>query len=205
MSKENEVLKFMKPEPEDIIEWWDWVSSIPEENDKKQKHPFFEGGETHQNQTKRFICLACVGRRGGRDHNRKITISSDKDILIPVFVASYSIIEMPGKTTDHLLQECVRETEKPKHLEFRVDNMILHPHYVKAGPFGLRHPNANIVDSTGIQSGNYDTMSAGYWCKVSLPKRKEPYMIKFGGTTDINIGKGPTEFHTEVTYQVTVD
>lgn len=204
MSRENDLIKFTKPTPKDIEEWWKWSSSIPEENDKKQKHPFFEGGETNQSQTKDFICLACVGRRGGKDHNRKVTVPAGKDILVPVFVASYSEVELPKKNADQRLEECVRETEKPKHLEFSVDKIIMDPYYIKTHPFPLKHPNACIVDPTGIKEGDYEAISAGYWCKLSLPKRDQPYTIKFGGTTDINTGNGPTEFHTEVTYKVTV-
>jgi hypothetical protein len=205
MSKQNELLKFTRPTPEDLVDWWEWTSSIPEVNDKGQKHPFSEGGETNQNQTKGFICLACVGRRGGRDHDRKITVPAGKDILVPVFVASYSIVELPGKSVDRCLDQCVRETEKPRRLEFRVDNIIMDPYYVKTPVFRLKHPNACVTDlPTGFEAGHYDTMSAGYWCKVSLPKRDQPYIVKFGGTTDIDIGNGPTEFDTEVSYKVTV-
>jgi hypothetical protein len=205
MSNENQAIKFRKPHTEDVIKWWQWVTSIPLENDKK--HPFLQGGETNQNQPENFICLACVGRKGGEDHDRKITIPAGKDILVPVFVASYSTIELPNRSSAALLQQCSRETEKPKNLEFRVDNIIIDPYYLKTDKaFQLDHPNVCTSDlPKGVDPGKYDAMSAGYWCKVSLPKREKPYTIRFGGTTDIDIGQGPIEFNTKVTYQVSVN
>ncbi|MBV9667735.1 MAG: hypothetical protein JO327_06350 [Nitrososphaeraceae archaeon] len=55
------------------------------------------------------------------------------------------------------------ETEKPKRLEFRIDRIIMDPYYVKTHPFPLKHPNACIINSTGIKEGDYETISAGYW------------------------------------------
>lgn len=203
MSRGNEPI-YKEPTPEETIEWWQWVSSIEEQNDKNQKHPFLIGGETHQNQNKNFVCLTGIGRNGGRDNNRRISISSDKDLLIPLFVASYSSAELPGKSNDELLQQAVNDTERANRLDLSIDGKRLQSYFVKAGPFNLYQPNICIIDPSKIKPGQYPTMSAGHWCKVSLPKRNEPYEVRFGGTNDIDFGSGPIKFDTDVTYAVTV-
>jgi hypothetical protein len=148
--------------------------------------------------------LTCIGRNGGRDNNRQISISSDKDLLIPVLVASYSSAELPGKSNDELLQQAVKDTERPNRLDLSIDGKRLQSYFVKAGPFNLYQPNICIIDPSKIKPGQYPTMSAGYWCKVSLPKRNEPYEVRFGGTNDIDFGSGSIKFDTDVTYAVTV-
>jgi hypothetical protein len=203
MSKSNEIT-CKEPTPEETVEWWQWASSIQEQNDKNQKHPFLIGGETNQNQNRIFVCLTGIGRKGGRDNNRRISISSDKDIFIPVFVASYSSAELPERSSDELMQQAVKDTEQPERLELSIDSKRLQSHFVKAGPFDLHQPNICIINPSKIKPGKYPTMSAGYWCKVSLPKRNEPYEVKFGGTNGIDFGAGPLKFDTDVTYTVTV-
>jgi hypothetical protein len=203
MSKGNEPI-CKEPTPEETIEWWQWASSIQEQNDKNQKHPFLIGGETHQNQNKSFVCLTGIGRNGGTDSHRQISISSDKDLLIPVFVASYSSVEIPGRSNNELLRQAVQDTERPDRLDLSIDGKKLQSYFVKAGPFNLNQPNICIIDPSKIKPGQYPTMSAGYWCKVFLPKRNEPYEVRFGGTNDIDFGNGAIRFDTEVTYTVTV-
>jgi hypothetical protein len=208
MSEQKEPIKFMTPTEGDVKQWWQWVSSIPEINQNGQKHPFLQGGETNQKQPKNFICLACLGRRGGSD-NRKITVSPGKDILVPVFVASYSEIELPGESLSILLDRCIQETQKGKdgkNVEFSVDNIVVDPYFMATQtPFPLQHPNMCVSKlPKDKKEGTYQTMSAGYWCKLSLPEQKQPYVIKFGGETNIEVGENAGIFRTNVTYEVTI-
>lgn len=202
MSQQNESIRFIIPNQEDITQWWQWVSRLPEE-----RHPFLPGGQINLRvQPANLICLACLGRRGGNE-TRKLDVCAGKDILVPVFVASYSEVELEG-TIQSRLDRCIQETRKDKdgrNIEFSVDNIYVDPYFlVTETSFPVHHPNMCTKLPKDKPEGDYQTVSAGYWCKLSLPERQDPYIIKFGGDTDIEVGEFAGEFKTHVTYEITV-
>jgi hypothetical protein len=213
MSADKREFKFTRPSEDEIKSWWNWYSRIPLE----KNHPCTVGGEIDQNQysdsrTQNIFCVSGIGESGGTDPNRKIGIKEGIDLLIPIINAAFSRVEFPRLDERQLLQQARQETKVAQNLNLTIDGMAVltdtnkESLYIETTePFPLRYPNACTRGRNDINAGDYDTVSAGYWCKLSLPRREQHYTVRFGGSCNIYIDNKIVPFTTDTTYRVTVN
>jgi hypothetical protein len=175
-----------KPPAEWTSKYWQWVLSLP-----KEQNPLNTGNINNDE----FICLPCTG--GGEDCGRRLNLSCDdakKDVLIPIFTAEYCTGEVLNGTDDQL-REKAREESTPIHMEISVNGNPLIPYYVETEPFEVTVPANHVLENQNAPEGKYRSVSCGYWYRLKpLPIGK--HLIKFGGAKN--------GFYTKVMYEINV-
>jgi hypothetical protein len=127
---------------------------------------------------------------------RNCIIPSGKAILFPIIVSQFSFSEIPFiKTDEELISYTAKDIDQCTFLEAAVDGVKLYNLYkyrVQFGPFELSLPSDNIWN---VRPGVTMAVSDGFWVFLK-PLNDGDHTINFHGIEP--------NFHTEVTYHITV-
>jgi hypothetical protein len=179
-----------KPAPELTIQWWQWVASIPEEENPVTDKT---GEDCSQGDFGDIFFLA--GTAGGRA-KRECIISEGQSILIPISVG-LCIKETPEETESSLNALCSAILGQPKSLELIIDGQEignLQDYRVKVSSFfTVDAVEGNIF---GLEPGSYQAVSDGYWVLIEGGLPAGEHTIEFVGKLH--------GFKVAVTYEITV-
>jgi hypothetical protein len=181
-------------------QWWQWVTSIPPAD-----NPVLDTtGEKCQAGDMGDIFFL-VGTFGG-SAERECTISEGQEILVPIInIICFDKpggLEIPGvfsppkgRPGNNCQEQAVSFIDQASNLELTIDGVSienLQDFRILSNPFPIKLPEDNIL---GLPSGNYISISDGYWVVVeSLPAGE--HTIHFAG----QVG----DFTSDVTYHLTV-
>jgi hypothetical protein len=202
--QDQEDVSVREPSRQLTSQWWQWVLSIPTED-----NPLLDttGAECQQGDMGDVFFL--VGTFGG-SAERECTISEGQDILIPIINAV--CLDLPGGLNPDLpgvfqrpkgpggscqeTNESFMDTVDLSSLELTIDGVSfgsLEDFRVQSNPFPIRLPEDNLF---GAPPGTYIGISDGIWVIVEgLPVGE--HTIEFGGQAD--------GFTVHVTYHLTVE
>jgi hypothetical protein len=199
--QEQEDISVREPTRQLTSQWWQWVLSIPPED-----NPLLDTtGEKCQEGDMGDVFFL-VGTLGG-SAERECTISVGQEILFPIF--NSICFDLPGglvfpgqfdppRGPGSCEEQVESFIDQASNLELTIDGMSienLEDFRVQSNPFPIRLPEDNIVGE-GLPSGPYIGISDGYWAIVeSLPEGE--HTIEFGGQAP-----GLT---VDVTYHLTIE
>lgn len=197
--EEQEDISVEEPRRQLTSQWWQWVLSIPPED-----NPLLDTtGEKCQEGDMGDVFFL-VGTVGG-SVERECTISEGQEILFPiintlcfdkpgglVFPGQFDPPRGPGNCQE----QAESRIDQTSNLEVSIDGVSienLEDFRVQSNPFPIKLPEDNII---GLPSGTYFGISDGYWVIVeSLPEGE--HTIEFGGQAP--------GFTVDVTYHLTVE
>lgn len=199
--EQQEDVSVMEPARQLTSRWWQWVLSIPPED-----NPLLDTtGESCQEGDMGDVFFL-VGTVGG-SVERECTISEGQEILIPIFNSICFDLpggfdpDLPGQFSrprgpDSCEEQVESFIDQASNLELTIDGVSienLEDFRVQSNPFPIKLPEDNII---GLPSGTYFGISDGYWVIVeSLPEGE--HTIEFGGQAP--------GFTVDVTYHLTVE
>ena len=191
------MVNITSPSDDEIKAWWNWAAQF-----NKQNSPFQIGwGNSGKDLTNfnqpieaKVYCVSCTAGSGGRDsipRPLKAAVDSAKDILVPVFVAEGSDVNVARR-------QLGRDPAQPQAtpaVEFFVDGTPREFFYRETDV-----GNVNFVEDNSFeeQSGTQYVWSAGFWAKVS-PNINN---IQFGGNGGQLSPNDPHRFDTGVIYSL---
>ncbi|HEU4444477.1 MAG TPA: hypothetical protein VFR94_07385 [Nitrososphaeraceae archaeon] len=201
--QEQEDISVEEPRRQLTSQWWQWVLSIPPED-----NPLLDTtGESCQEGDMGDVFFL-VGTLGG-SAERECTISEGQEILIPIFNSICFDLpggfdpDLPGQFSrprgpDSCEEQVESFIDQASNLELTIDGVSienLEDFRVQSNPFPIRLPEDNIVGE-GLPSRPFIGISDGYWAIVeSLPEGE--HTIEFGGQA---LG-----FTVDVTYHLTIE
>jgi hypothetical protein len=199
--QEQEDVSVEKPRKQLTSQWWQWVLSIPTED-----NPLLDttGELCQQGDMGKVFFL--VGTLGG-SAERECTISQGQEILFPII--NGLCFDLPGglvfpgefsrpRGPDSCKEQVESFIDQASNLKVTIDGVSienLEDFRVLSNPFPIKLPEDNIVFE-GLPAGPYIGISDGYWAIVkSLPEGE--HTIEFGGQAP-----GLT---VDVTYHLTIE
>jgi hypothetical protein len=187
----NVDVQITKPSSDLTTEWWQWIMSIPEEENPVTDKT---GEDCSQGDFGDTFFLA--GTDGGRA-KRDCTTSEGQSILIPISIGLCTK-ETLSETETSLNALCSSFLDQPKSLKLIIDGQQienLQDYRVKVSSFfTVDALEGNIV---GLEAGSYQAVSDGYWVLIEggdLPAGE--HTIEFVGKLH--------GFKVSVTYELTV-
>jgi hypothetical protein len=190
-----------KPTPELTAEWWQWIMSIPADENPTTDTT---GEDCSQGDFGDIFFLA--GTLGGKVE-RECTITEGQDILIPI-VNTICIKTEPTDTRESLLAQCREFTDQTKNLKLRIDGKYVRDlesyRVTNTEFFTIEAVENNIFQPLGLPPGSYDAVADGYWVLIEGLSAGEHTIIVDGkqhGQTSF----GKWDFRTQATYHLTVE
>lgn len=177
------------------VKWWQWVYSIPRDNNpitdptgelcgvRQSGQVWFLGGkpaDANSNIPSRICC-----------------IPTDVSLLFPVINCEANRIEFPQLSDEELVENVIEHMRLITKKECYVNGTQIPIHRVKSDPtiFDLEITSDNVF---GLQTGGLTKASAdGYWIFLK-PLRKGNYLISFAGSCSGGIRKSGAEYHLKV-------
>jgi hypothetical protein len=181
--------------------WWQWVLSIPTENNPLPDDTGKNCGQNQNNPNVWFL----AGTAGG-SAERTCTIPSGKAILLPVLNAECSYAEYPEYKSESELRFCSGTffLTQPSNMQVTVDGVKLEDldkYRVQSALFNLDLPKNNIY---GVKAGPTQAVSDGYWILLQ-PLSEGKHEISFGGVAVDFTTTRVESFATQITYHLTVE
>jgi hypothetical protein len=145
------------PWEEWTIRWWRWILSTPKESDITHRPNLVFSEDDHGN----VVFLS--GNFGGRTE-KKVTITSERAVLIPIINFTTSFSEEPDiRSEKGLLQRAKADIDDivTKHASLNGNSIEpLDSFRVRSGVFDIRVVKNNVFDVT---PGKTRGVSDGYW------------------------------------------
>ena len=143
------------------VKWWQWLSSIPKENNPTLD---WTGAKVHVNQINQNVFFLCQTIEGVNSLPlRKSTIPSNRAIFMPI-INWISIMDVDGHTDKELMEVARHRMDIIGALEITINEIIinegLEKYRVQSPFFEIDLPEDNIY---GLSSGKRRCISEGYW------------------------------------------
>jgi hypothetical protein len=175
-----------------IIKWWQWISSIPKDN-----NPAFDwtGDNVNVNQTDPRVLFLCQTYEGVEfTPSRRNVITKGRSIFMPI-INWISIMNQDGDTDKELLEIARNKMNVVGPLEITINgitiNKGLEKHRVLSPFFEIDLPENNIF---GISPGKRRSISDGYW--IFLPSIYEN--LKLSSFSSCSSGVTRIKVHYEL-------
>jgi hypothetical protein len=145
--------------PQWTVKWWQWLVSIPKENNPALDMSGQYAEEKQEDQNVWFL----AGTIGG-SVVRRCQIPSRKAILMPIINYECSFAADPSISTEaELKSKCEREIDDIKNLSFGIDGFFLRdtaPYRIRSPYFDVHLRENNIL---GLDQHTTRMISDGYW------------------------------------------
>lgn len=170
------------------IKWWQWLSSIPKENNPALD---WTGANAHVNQIYPNVLFLCQTIEGVNSIPiRKNTIPVGKAIFMPI-INWISIMQQDGNSDEELIGVAKRRMDIIGPLQITINKVTinegLEKYRVQSPFFEINWPENNIF---GLSSGKRRCISDGYWIFIK-PIHKEVTLETFSscssGLTKIKV------------------
>ena len=191
-----------KPSPELTAEWWQWIMSIPADENPTTDTT---GEDCSQGDFGDIFFLA--GTLGDKAE-RECTITEGQDILIPI-VNTICIKTEEEETEESLLAICTDITDQTKNLKLRIDGKYVRNlesyRVTNSEFFTIEAVENNIFQPLGLPAGTYEAVADGYWVLIEGLSAGEHTITVDGKQHGHTSALGKWDFRTQVTYHLTVE
>jgi hypothetical protein len=194
-------VQISKPSPELTAQWWQWIMSIPADDNPTTDTT---GEDCSQGDFGDTFFLA--GTLGGKAE-RECTITEGQDILIPI-VNTICIKTEEEETEESLLAICTDITDQTKNLKLRIDGQYVRNlesyRVTNTEFFTIEAVENNIFQPLGLPAGTYEAVADGYWVLIEGLSAGEHTITVDGKQHGHTSALGKWDFRTQVTYHLTV-
>jgi hypothetical protein len=177
------------------VKWWQWVYSIPRDNNpiSDSTGDLSEVGQSDQ-----------VWFLGGKPADescevpvRSCKIPSGLPILFPVINCEANNIEFPSLDERGLIENVTTHMELIRSKDCYINGAQIPVQHVRSDPviFNIAVTHDNVFGLKG--AGNTTASADGYWVFLK-PLRKGNYLVSFSGSCSGGVRRSGAEYHLQV-------